>query len=286
MSKRQKIQVHRMDDWFSGIYLKAFGTGISSKHTYEASEPHRHDFYYCILVNEGSLEMEVDFQSVQLNDGTLFLSYPGQIHRIVSANLVRGWFLAFDPAILVEQLKSVLDQRISDVIVVPLNSERSAELYSFIGHLYTVYNNPLQLFSHDTAQSMITAFVYQVASAYLSLERTDLSKHSTRSVEITKTFKQMLRQHFKSMKRPSEYAAQMNMTVTHLNDTVRTVTGFPVTYYIQQELMREAKRLLCYADLSVKEIAEELGFGDEKYFNRLFSKVIGTSPGAFRNKMQ
>ncbi len=86
------------------------------------------------------------------------------------------------------------------------------------------------------------------------------------------------------MKKPSEFAAIMNVTVSHLNDTVKSVTGFPVTYYIQQELMWEAQRLLFHSDLSVKEIAETLGFDDAQYFNRIFSKVIGMSPGTFRKK--
>ena len=96
----------------------------------------------------------------------------------------------------------------------------------------------------------------------------------------------MLRRNFKSMKRPSEFAANMNIMVSYLNDTVRSVTGFPVTYYIQQELMREAQRLLYHSDLAIKEIADTLGFDDAQYFNRLFSKVIGVPPGAFRKKAE
>jgi len=282
MSKKQKIQIHRMDDWFSGVYIKPFGTEKPSGHSYKRSEPHRHDYYYCVLLDKGTMELEVDFEKVQLTDQTLFLSYPGQIHRIVSARMDRGWFLAFDPAVLDERLKNILDQRLSEVIIVPLSLEQSTGFCSFAAHLYKVYEDPAQLFRHDITQSLMTGLVYQIASAYLSLEKSNLIRHSARNVEITKTFKQKLRQNFKLMKRPSEYAAKMNVTVTHLNDTVRSVTGFPVTYYIQQELMREARRLLYYADLSVKEIARELGFEDEKYFNRLFNKVVGVSPGAFR----
>ena len=284
MSKKEKIPVHHMDDWFSGVYIKPFGGEETAGKPYEISKPHRHDFYYFVLVDKGKMELEVDFEKIELTDQTLFLSYPGQIHRIISAQMDRGWFLAFDPSMLDEHLKNILDQCLSEIILVPLSPEQSVNLSSFINHLYMVYDDRIHMFREAITQSMVTAFLYQFASAYLSVERFNLIRHPARSIEITKTFKQILRRNFKTIKKPSEYASKMNIIVSYLNDTVRTVTGFPVTYYIQQELMREAQRLLYHSDLSVKEVADNLGYEDEKYFNRLFSKVIGVSPGAFRKK--
>lgn len=286
MRKKEKIPVYSMDDWFSGVYIKAFGTETPSGHTYEISQPHRHDFYYCILSEVGEMELEVDFENVVITDQTLFLSYPGQIHQIKSARMKKGWFLAFDPSILDEQLKNILDQCLSQVILVPLLGEQTSVFSSFINHLYAIYIDQKQLFRQTITQSTVTALVYQLTSAYLSVERLTLVKYSARSIEITKTFKQMLRRNFKSMKRPSAFSAKMNISVSHLNDTVRSVTGFPVTYFIQKELMREAQRLLRYSALTVKEIANILGFEDSHYFNRLFSKIIGVSPGAFRKKSE
>jgi AraC-like DNA-binding protein len=286
MSKRTKIPVHRMENKFSGVYIAPLTIKQSSATPYEIAQPHRHDFYYCVLLEKGHMELEVDFQQVQLRDQSLYLSYPGQVHQVNAARMERGWFLAFDPAMLDEQLKNILDQCLSEVIQLPLSPDQSKRFSAFINHLYTVYNDPAQQFRQAVTQAMVTAFVYQLASAYLLVERVDLVRHSTRSIEITKNFKQLLRRHFKSMKKPAEYAMQMNITVSYLNDTVRTVTGFPVTYYIQQELMREAQRLLYHSNLTVKEIADTLGFEDANYFNRLFSKVMGISPGAFRKKSE
>ena len=42
----------------------------------------------------------------------------------------------------------------------------------------------------------------------------------------------MLRQNFKLTEKLSDYADQMNITISHLNDTIRSVTGFTVTCYI------------------------------------------------------
>lgn len=285
LRKKENIPVHTMDDWFSGIYIKSFGIETASSHNYKISQPHRHDFYYCILTEKGEMKLEVDFEEVVITDQTLFLSYPGQVHQINSACMEKGWFLAFDPAIIDEQLKNILDQCLSQVILVHLPPEQVTIFSSCINHLFLIYTNKEQLFRQNIIQSMVTAIIYQLGSAYLSAEQISLVKNSARSIEITKTFKQILRRNFKSMKRPSAFAAKMNISVSHLNDTVRSVTGFPVTYYIHQQLIREAQRLLRYSDLGVKEIANVLGFEDAQYFNRLFSKIIGISPGAFRKKV-
>lgn len=286
MSKIKKVPVHRMDDWFSGIYIKPMVPEESSRLNYESAEPHRHDFYYCVLLDKGEIEMEVDFKKVQLSNQSLFLSYPGQIHQINFTQTERGWFLAFDPSLLGEQLVNILDQCLSEVILMPLSAAQLTDFFSLISCIYSIYKDCTQLFGKNIIRSMVMALVFQLASAYLSLEKSDLINYSARSIEITKTFKQTLRRQFKTFKRPSEFAAGMNITVSHLNDTVRAVTGFPVTYHIQQELIREAQRLLLHSDLSAKEIAGTLGFEDAKYFNRLFSKVTGVSPGAFRKQGQ
>ena len=137
---------------------------------------------------------------------------------------------------------------------------------------------------HPALRSLISSIIYRTAALYLFRENNSMARHSRRTIDITKRFRQLLRKNFIAIKRPSEYAGIMNISLSYLNDTVRMVTGFSVSYYIQQEVVREAQRLLCYTGLSIKEIASELNFEDEKYFNRVFSKVSGESPGLFRKK--
>ena len=226
--------------------------------------------------------MEVDFEKIRLIDRHVFLSYPGQIHHIVLSHIQRGWFLAFDSATLDNNLRSILDQFLTEIMLMQLSQQLSASFYSLMDHLYQIYANPGQLYQQQALQAMTSAFIYQLASAYLQEERSALSRHSVRNIEISKTFRALLRHHYKSLRTTSQFAAKMNITASHLNDTVKSVTGFPVTYHIQQELIREAQRLLCSSDQTIMEIAGALGFDDTKYFTRLFSKVSGVAPGKYR----
>jgi len=65
-------------------------------------------------------------------------------------------------------------------------------------------------------------------------------------------------------------------------DERRNNTGSTVSYWIQQELFTESKRLLYHSDAAVKEIAHELGYRDHSYFIRSFRKACGSSPSKFR----
>lgn len=53
--------------------------------------------------------------------------------------------------------------------------------------------------------------------------------------------------------------------------------------YIHITRLRKATDLLSSSNLSIKEIANEVGFQDEKYFMRVFKKYKKMTPSEFRN---
>jgi AraC family transcriptional activator of pobA len=55
---------------------------------------------------------------------------------------------------------------------------------------------------------------------------------------------------------------------------------------IEERVMLEAKRLLSYSSLSVKEVSMLLGFDDPAYFFRFFKKNTLSTPSEFRKKYE
>jgi AraC-like DNA-binding protein len=56
------------------------------------------------------------------------------------------------------------------------------------------------------------------------------------------------------------------------------------TGMLNAERIRRAKSLLTENNLTLAEIAEQVGFSNEFYFNRIFKRSTGVPPGAFRNR--
>lgn len=52
--------------------------------------------------------------------------------------------------------------------------------------------------------------------------------------------------------------------------------------YLTELRMLEAQQLLSETDKSIAEIAEEVGYTDDKYFSRAFKKYSGLKPKDYR----
>lgn len=83
-------------------------------------------------------------------------------------------------------------------------------------------------------------------------------------------------------KRVTDYASLLKISTVHLNRICREIVGKSALQIIQENMIQDAKNYLLNTSYSSAEIAYFLNFNDPAYFNRLFKKLVGVSPGVFR----
>jgi len=234
---------------------------------------HRDDHYIFIFQEEGESRLMVDFNEITLKGCTVLCLLPGQVHYGLSVSNTVAWFLAVNPEELNEKIRPVFVPDTPVKIDNPELIKRAILLLSDAGNVmpYQVTRSLL-----DACLGMFAATYEQIAHCKTSGLRVNIITHAFKTL--------LLQQSYKTMKSPADYATHLNISTSYLNEAVKFVTGFPVSYLIQQEIVLEAKRILYYTDHGVKEIAHLLGYDDAAYFSRLFSKVAGMSPIQFRGK--
>lgn len=282
----EKIPVYQFAEFVekgSDIFLFQFSAVEIFQFSLEASVPHRHDHYCCFFVENGNMDFMIDFKPVTINKQSMLISYPGQVHEVVKHQTCNGWVLAFDAKLINENARLIIEESLTKIALISLNEEENDWFKKLFELISSVINSDRKaMFQPQLIRSLLDSFIYQASVIYQVQESTRIQENSSRHIDITKRFRQLLQKNFKVMKKPSEYAEKMNFSVSYLNDTVKAVTGFPLTYFIHQEVVNEAQRLLYYSGMSVKEIAYALGYEDDKYFIRLFGKSTGSSPAIFR----
>jgi len=269
------------------FYANDFSTHLE-KHHASITRPHKHDFYLVVLFTDGVGVHEVDFNSYPIKRGALFLMNPGQTHHWEFTEAVKG-FIFFHSKEFYNL--SFPNKNIDD--------------YPFF---YTSYNLPflllkekeLNLFSHFF-ESILEEFAlnefmwYQKLALIVDLlyiETTRLyikNEHKyihkiDKGVIWFRKLEQLIDQNYLTMKNASDYAFQLNVSTKHLNKVVINTVGKTTTDLIHQRILLEAKRLLTHGELTVQEIALELGYDDVSYFSRLFKNKCGMSPSKFSRK--
>jgi AraC-like DNA-binding protein len=263
-------------------YMELMDDYVEIRMESRKSEIHRDDYYIFLFLETGNAVFTVDFRETGCEDGTVFYIRPGQVHFISSIRDVKGWFLAIDAMLVENDYKNLFEWIFPTQKPIRLNRDVMTRMNKTAYLLDSAMQTPSTVFSNAIISSLANVFIGIIAEQYSKDE--NLERNKSRSALITYQFKKMLSENFKTIKSPSEYAKRLNYSLSHLNKSVKSVTGFPVSYWIHQQVILEAKRLLYYTNLDVKEIAFVLGYEDHTYFSRLFSKTIGMSAIALRLK--
>ena len=214
----------------------------------------------------------------------VFCVLPGQVHCMVASENSSGWLLATDLAFMDDTHRAVFEEYGTQAIPVPVDPHTAEMLHKSLLLLQEMVDFQQGApFQTQMLRSLTQVCTATFASIFYQRSQENVLKDS-RPVKISNTFKSLVVENYKSMKSPAGYAGILNITSSYLNEVVKNITGFSATYWIQHEIILEAKRLLCYTDLTVKEISFELGYDDPAYFSRLYHKVTTDTPLTFRKQ--
>lgn len=243
---------------------------------------HRDDHYIFVFQQAGNSQIMLDFETVDINGSAVLCILPGQAHQGILADHVDAWFFALNPEMVKDSYRHFFEEQIPVTKLVKLSLKGVHTLTRMIELLSYMYNKAEDSFSLDEINRSLTdACIGVIVNEFKkSIMPENLSL--SRPVIITRQFKSLLLQSFRVMKSPSNYAESLNISPSYLNEAVKKTTGFSASYWISQEIVLEAKRILFHTDSSVKEVAEQLGYEDYSYFTRVFTKISGVSPIAFR----
>lgn len=105
----------------------------------------------------------------------------------------------------------------------------------------------------------------------------------SREQQILQDFKVLLEQNESQIKNPSYYSDKLNLSTVYLNEVVKKLTRKSVSRTIKMKSLLKAKTYLLQTNLTVSEVAFNLGFEDASNFTRFFKKETGITPSKFKS---
>jgi AraC family transcriptional activator of pobA len=266
----------------AGMMIKNMAAaGHVSEHDY--LKPHRDDHYLLMIATGGHFIINIDFENITVAAPAMLLILPGQIHHMVSSNNPSGWGISIDPVLVEEEFQLIMEKGFQQVLSLNRQTAFYDHVQVLMGQMEKLQAATPNKYTTNAIHSLLDALLALIAGELATLHLFDKTKDN-RAAIIEQAFVQLVKMHYKDWKRPALYATALNISVAHLYDTIKNLTGDSATAYIQQYCILEAKRLLCFTKLTVREIGYQLGYDEPVYFGKLFKKVTGFTPLQFRQQ--
>ncbi len=239
-------------------------------------------------IKNGDGLLMIDLQRFPIFEKTVYVLSPGQIRNLEAANNIDGYYISLSPDFFyaVETVADFLFlfsgyEAVKKTVVLSLNGNNNQELEDLLLKMR-------REFCHYSAMSgEILKGLFRLFLLYLSREFITEKQpvENRRDKCLVKKFTELLCHHFKTKKMVVDYASELCVTPSYLNQVVKKVSGFTASHHIQQCLILEAKRQAIHSGNSMKQIAYDLGFDDTAHFSKFFKNNSGLNFSSFKKNV-
>jgi AraC family transcriptional regulator, transcriptional activator of pobA len=270
-----------------GLMIQRFSTYLE-KHYQNLHHPHKHSFYHFVLFTKGKGSHTIDFEKFSVKPFQIYFMIPGQVHSWHFDGDVDGYIVHFNETLFTTFLQN--GQYLERFPFFSGNSKDGVcqlpvQVHDRIVFLFQSMLEEVK----ESKELNIDMIRVRLLELFITIERHCAGKKDKsipqQKLILLKNFKQLIDKHFRTFRLPKEYAEVLYITPNHLNALSQDLLGKTAGDVIRDRVLLEAKRLLTNADMTVTEIAYDLNFQDNSYFNRFFKKYTGTTPEEFRKKI-
>lgn len=252
------------------------------------------DFYLIAMKRNFNRHMKVKYgqQVYDFDEGVLSFMAPGQVFGIeveeASEMLANGWMLLIHPDFLwntplAKKMReyAFFDYSANEALF--LSEKEELTLTQIVKNIEQEVFANMDQFSHNIIISLLESLLNYS-------ERFYQRQFMTRRVmghQLLTQLETVLTAYFaeeRGLPTVTAVAAQLHVSADYLSGLLKALTGLSTQQHIHEKLIERAKEQLSTTNLSVSEIAYQLGFEHPQSFSKLFKAKTALSPLAFRQR--
>lgn len=265
------------DPVIADLYVTDIGYYPKAKHHYREREngAGQHILIYCL---EGKGHATIDGHQISIHPGE-FILIPAGTDHIYQADQTTPWTICW-----IHFMGELAGRMVSTFIHKNQDAYKSTVYFQpNRNNMFSdMYANLEMGYSHDSLCYTSLCFKYFLASF---LYRDNFNRYEKQHVgDIVDASIEFMKKNMHQQLSLIELAQAVHLSVSHYSFLFRKKTGFSPIEHFNHLKVQKACQYLLFTDLRVKEIADKLGMEDQYYFSRMFSKVMGMSPAAYRVK--
>ncbi len=248
--------------------------------------------FYCIAIKKGaSGKFRYGQGDYDFEEGMMSFTQPGQVFSVTEGiGDATGYMLVFKSEL-------IRNHRLGDAIhqygffgyssaeALHLSEKEDITITTLMQQMQHELTNNIDSYSQDVIVSHIELLLSYANRFY---NRQFITRRAT-GHDILSRFEQLVTSYFndadllqKGLPSVLYFSAELNLSANYLSDLLRNLTGQSTQQHIHNFVIEKAKSLLATTNLTVSEIAYQLGFEYPQSFNKLFKNKTNITPLAYR----
>ena len=259
-------------------------------------EPCRFNCYLALFCIDGDFTIEINLKPIRVRKNSLIICIPGSICRVsevgrenlgkldvvviaVSKELMST--IRFDFNSLFNESVAAID---NPCITLSERDRQTCKRYFDLAE--DLYRSDLPG-ALDALRYLASSIFYLLGSIWTSQIK-EAQEHNPRrtprSQTILDSFLKLVAEYHNSERKVTFYADKLCLTPKYLSKLVRSSSGRSAPEWIDSFVILEAKNMLKYSDMPIKEIVYRLHFPNQSVFYKFFRKHTGLTPSEYRSE--
>lgn len=246
--------------------------------------------YIKVLYLPEECSVTIDFKQYKTTTPSLFFINSNQYLQIEKEGKKPGYFMYYNRdfyCVQIHDAEVACDGLLfNNIFEMPMTALPGKDVLFVEG----IYNQIQEEFDAPDAsqEEMIRTYLKQLIIKATRIWKVQqlgaLNNEPSREMDFFRDFSRLVEIHFRTKHTVADYADILGVAPKTLSNKFNRLELKQPNDIIKDRIILEAKRLLGYSSLSVKEIAYQLGYDDPAYFNRLFTNKVGDTPSNFKKK--
>lgn len=257
--------------------------------------PFRFDGYILIYCISGNMKMDINLNSFQVSSNTIVINTPGNILKVSEVNMSNREQMHFIVVAISRDFmtsvridfKRLFNDSIAllDSPCIKLNGRERRLCKKYLEISTELLSSHISN-KKEALSSIISSVSYVLGSIWSNKISEAERKPHTPSVKSKFVFDQFLRlvtEFHTSQRNMAFYAERLGLTPKYLSKVIKMVSSRSAPDWIDSFVILEAKNLLRYSELSIKEIVAKLNFPNQSVFYKFFKSHTDLTPSQYRN---
>ena len=244
------------------------------------------NFIVYVMVLEGHLTLDLNSVNYRLRRNcSLLIERKMVIDNVKTSENFRCRICAISTDVGFSFINKNLMQSVMHLLANPVIEMEKDDIELMVKYydlLVFKMDHPEMNFGRETMRDIIRCFAYDLLSninKHLKPEDDDSPRQGDR---IFRQFMLLLADNTNINRSVKSYADELCVSPKYLTSVCRKHSDYTASELIATSVMSRIKQLLLYSDLSIKEIASEMGFQNLSFFGKYVRKHLGLSPNHYR----